>query len=74
MQSLSAHTDEATASQGDLAAEDAVWTAGRALLDKVYEDILDRGLANYTPRLAHEAPEDELLAEAVRMTRKKLEV
>jgi hypothetical protein len=57
--------------EGDRAVEDAAWTAGRALLDKAYDDVIDRGLANYTPRLADNAPEDEILAEAVRITRRR---
>lgn len=109
MATLSAHTDEATASrvgemarledrtpsqitaaavrwyvrlsapardalrrieaQGDQAIDAAAWAAGRALLDKEYEAVLDRGLANYTPAVAGGASEDAILAEAVRITR-----
>jgi hypothetical protein len=57
--------------QGDQAVEDAAWTAGRALLDKEYQDALDRGLANYTPALPADAPEDFILAEAIRITRRR---
>jgi hypothetical protein len=55
--------------QGDRAVGDAAWAAGGALLDKEYEDILDRELANDTPKLADDAPEEALLAAAVRITR-----
>jgi predicted transcriptional regulator len=111
MATLSAHTDEATASrvgemarledrtpsqitaaavrwyvrlsaaardalrrieaQGDQAIDEAAWAAGRAVLDKEYEAVLDRGLANYTPTLPANASEDEILAEAVRITRRR---
>ncbi len=105
MATLSAHTDEATASrvsemarledrtpsqitaaavrlsasardslrrieaQGDQAIEESAWAAGRALLDKDYKEVLDRGLANYTPTLPADASEEAILAEAVRITR-----
>jgi len=109
MPTLSAHTDEATASrvremakledrtpsqitaaavrwyvrlsasardalrrveaQGDRAIEEAAWAAGRALLDREYEAILDRGLTNYTPTLPAIASDEAILAEAVRITR-----
>ena len=108
MATLSAHTDEATASrviemakledrtpsqitaaavrwyvrlsasardalrrieaQGDQAIEEAAWAAGRALLDREYEAVLDRGLAKFTPTLPAGAPEEAILAEAVRIT------
>lgn len=109
MATLSAHTDEATASrvsemakledrtpsqitaaavrwyvrlsssardalrrieaQGEQAIDEAAWAAGRALLDKEYAATLDRGLQRYTPPLSAGASEDEILAEAVRVTR-----
>jgi predicted transcriptional regulator len=109
MATLSAHTDEATASrvsdmakledrtpsqiaaaavrwyvrlpasaraalrrieaQGDQAMDDAAWAAGRALLDKEFDTVLDRGLLGYTPALPAGASEDAILAEAVRLTR-----
>ena len=55
--------------QGDRAIEAAAWAAGRALLDKAYETVLDRGLAHYAPALPADASEDDILAEAVRITR-----
>jgi hypothetical protein len=55
--------------RGDQAVESAAWAAGRALLDKEYEEVLDRGLANYTPTLPADASEDLILAEAGRITR-----
>ena len=111
MATLSAHTDEATASrvnemakledrtssqitaaavrwyvrlpaaardalrrieaQGDRAIDEAAWAAGRALLDKEYDEVLSRGLANYRPTLGAGASEDDVLAEAVRITRRR---
>src|SRR5690242_15776492 len=55
--------------RGDRAIEEAAWAAGRALLDKEYEELLDRGLAGSASALAETASEDEILAEAVRITR-----
>jgi predicted transcriptional regulator len=55
--------------QGDRAIDEAAWAAGRALLDKEYEAVLARGLEKYTPALASDAPEDAIVAEAVRLTR-----
>lgn len=57
--------------QGDRAIEEAAWAAGRALLDKEYEEVLGRGLANYAPALATDASEDEILSEAVQITRRR---
>ena len=108
MATLSAHTDEATASrvselarledrtpsqitaaavrwyvrlsgpardalrrfeaQGDRAIDEAAWAAGRALLDKEYEEVLDRGMAHDAPTLPADASEDDILAEAVRIS------
>jgi hypothetical protein len=56
--------------QGDRAIEEAAWAAGRALLDREYETVLDRGLAGYTPAMPADAAEDDILAEAVRVTRR----
>jgi predicted transcriptional regulator len=55
--------------QGEQAIDEAAWAAGRALLDKAYDATLDRGLLRYTPPLPADASEDEILAEAVRITR-----
>jgi len=111
MATLSAHTDEATASrvsemakledrtpsqitaaavrwyvrlslpardalrrieaQGEQAIDEAAWAAGRALIDQEYEAVLDRGLQRYAPPLPAAASEDEILAEAVRITRRR---
>jgi predicted transcriptional regulator len=57
--------------EGDQAIEAAAWAAGRALLDKEYEAILARGLASYAPPLLAGAPEEAILAEAVRITRRR---
>ena len=56
--------------QGDQAIEEAAWAAGRALLDKEYEAVLDRGLTNFKSTLPADASEDAILAEAVRITRR----
>ncbi len=56
--------------RGDQAVEEAAWAAGRALLDKAYEAVLDRGLQGYAPTLSADAPEDAILTEAVRITRR----
>jgi predicted transcriptional regulator len=56
--------------QGDVAIEEAAWAAGRALLDKEFDAVLDRGLRAYRPPLAPDASEGEILAEAVRITRR----
>ncbi|HVY33265.1 MAG TPA: hypothetical protein VG960_02470 [Caulobacteraceae bacterium] len=53
--------------QGDQAINEAAWAAGRALLDQAYEAVLDQGLANYTPGISADAPEEAILAEAVRL-------
>ncbi len=111
MATLSAHTDEATASrvsemartedrtpsqitaaavrwyvrlsasardalrrieaQGDQAADEAAWAAGRALLNKDYEATLDRASAAFAPALPADASEEAILAEAVRITRRR---
>lgn len=55
--------------RGERAIDEAAWAAGRALLNKEFEEVLDRGLANYTPSIPADASEDEILAEAVRLTR-----
>ena len=49
---------------------EAGWASGRAVLDKDYEAVLDGGLANYAPQIPPNASEDEILAEAVRITRR----
>jgi predicted transcriptional regulator len=56
--------------QGDVAIEEAAWAAGRALLDKEFDAVIDRGLATYQPTLAAGVSEDEILTEAVRITRR----
>ena len=111
MATLSAHTDEATASrvsdmakledrtpsqitaaavrwyvrlpasardalrrieaQGDHAIEEAAWAAGRALLDRQYEDALRSGLSRAPSTLSAGASEEDILAEAKRITRRR---
>ena len=111
MATLSAHTDEATASrvsemakledrtpsqitaaavrwyvrlsasardalrrieaQGDGAIEEAAWAAGRALLDRQYEDALRSGLSRAPSTLPADASEEDILAEAARITRRR---
>jgi hypothetical protein len=50
-----------------LAPENDEARAARALRDKEYEEVLDRGLAHYTPSLPVDASEDDILAAAVRI-------
>jgi predicted transcriptional regulator len=109
MATLSAHTDEATASrvsemarledrtpsqitaaavrwyvrlpppardalrrieaQGELAIDEAAWAAGRALLDQQYDRAVQGGLSRAPSTLPTDASEEDILAEAVRMTR-----
>ncbi len=111
MATLSAHTDEATASRvsemakledrtpsqitaaavrwyvrlpapardalrrieakGDSAIEEAAWATGRALLDQQYEEALQAGLSRAPSTLAPDASEEDILAEAVRITRQR---
>lgn len=56
--------------QGDPAIEAAAWAAGRALLDRQYETALNAGLARAPSMLPPDATEDDILAEAVRITRR----
>ncbi|THD60937.1 hypothetical protein [Phenylobacterium sp.] len=59
----------------EAAGEDAVkagaWAAGRALLDREFEDTVARGLKGHTPILSPTASEDEIMAEAVRLTARR---
>lgn len=111
MPTLSAHTDEATASRvsemsrledrtssqitsaairwytrlspgardamrrleatGEEAVKEAAWAAGRALLDVEFVATLKRGLQGYAPALPGDATEEEIIAEAVRLTRRR---
>jgi hypothetical protein len=57
--------------RGDRAIDEAAWAAGRALLDKEYEHVLDRGLARYEPAFPPDVSEDEILAEAARVVRRR---
>ena len=54
---------------GETAVSAAAWAAGRAVLDQDYGSTLARGLEGYTPALAAIATEDEIMEEAVRLTR-----
>ena len=56
--------------EGDCALEDAAWAAGRALLDERYEAVLERALAQAPSTLPPDATEEDILAEAVRVTKR----
>jgi hypothetical protein len=56
---------------GDEAIEAAAWAAGRALLDRRYEAALEVGLSRAPSSLPPSASEDDILAEAVRITRSR---
>jgi len=56
--------------QGDRAIEEAAWAAGRALLDQQYDAALHAGLARRPSTLASDASEEDILAEAVRISRR----
>lgn len=111
MATLSAHTDEATASrvsemarledrtssqitaaavrwyvrlpaaardalrkieaEGEQAIDEAAWAAGRALLDRQYEEALKNGLNGARSSLPEAATEDDILREAVRISRRR---
>lgn len=43
----------------------------RTLLDREFEAVLERGLKNYKPTLPADASEDDILAEADRITRRR---
>lgn len=55
--------------QGDRAIDEAAWAAGRALLDKEYQATLDQGLQRYEPPIPAGASEEDILSEAIRITR-----
>jgi hypothetical protein len=49
--------------------EEAPWAAGRALLDRQYDAALKAGLGRASSTLPPGASEEDILAEAVRITR-----
>ena len=55
--------------QGDQAIDEAAWAAGRALLDRQYDDALRVGLGRVPSTLSANASEADILSEAVRITR-----
>ena len=57
--------------RGDEAIEAAASAAGRALLDRQYEAALEVGLGRAPSTLPPGASEDDILAEAVRVTRSR---
>lgn len=56
---------------GEEAVAAGAWAASRALLDQEFDATLARGLRHYTPALPPGATEDEIMAEAVRLTRRR---
>jgi predicted transcriptional regulator len=57
--------------QGERAIDEAAWAAGRALLDLQHEDALQAGLGRAPSMLPADASEGDILAEAVRLTRRR---
>ena len=55
---------------GGLAVEEASWAVSRALLAREYDSLVREGARSLTTDLADSASEDEIMAEAVRMTRR----
>jgi hypothetical protein len=54
---------------GESAADQAAWAAGRALLDRQYEEALAAGLNGHDPRLPPDASETDILKYAVEIAR-----
>jgi len=55
---------------GAPAVEDIGWTLSRAVLEREYETLVRRGARGLKTVLAADASEDEIMAEATRMTRR----
>lgn len=55
---------------GEDAIREASWVLSRALLDRQYEFALQQGLETMKHRLPTGASEDDIMAEAVRLTRR----
>jgi hypothetical protein len=55
---------------GAPAVEEAGWTLSRALLEREYESLVRRGARALKTTLTADASEDEIMAEATRMTRR----
>ena len=55
---------------GDKAIQEASWSVSRALLDREYKTLIQQGMGAFKTDLAADASEDEVMAEAVRLTRR----
>ena len=55
---------------GDKAIQEASWSVSRALLDREYKTLVQQGMKGFETHLAADASEDEIMAEAVRLTRR----
>ncbi|MBO9546721.1 hypothetical protein [Caulobacter sp.] len=55
---------------GGAAVEEASWALSRALLEREYETLVRQGAGSLKTDLTAEATEDDIMAEAVRMTRR----
>jgi len=55
---------------GASAVEDAGWAVSRALLEREYETLIRRGAATLATDLGADASEGDIMAQAVRMTRR----
>lgn len=53
---------------GETEVQDASWAVSRALLDREYRTIVQTGMVKADPRLGPNPSEDEIMAEAVRLT------
>jgi hypothetical protein len=56
---------------GEDAVNEAAWAAGRALLDREFDLTLQRGLSGYAPTVGPKASEDEIMTEAIRVSRRR---
>lgn len=56
---------------GENAVQEASWMVSRTLLDQEYEALVRQGMAKAQTRLQSDASEDDIMAEAVRLTQRR---
>ncbi|MDO8378319.1 hypothetical protein [Phenylobacterium sp.] len=56
---------------GETEVQAASWAVSRALLDREYRTVVPAGMAKAEPRLGPDPTEDEIMAEAVRLTSRR---
>ncbi len=56
---------------GETEVQAASWAVSRALLDREYRTVLQAGMTKAEPRLGPNPSEDEIMAEAVRLTSRR---